>query len=129
MDTLAYKKTHMKEKPSEVVQANIDVFIEKTEKTKDQLVSRILDNIPERRDMSEARTRMVTKVVSPVADAEGAAGGESWRGTWRCRSHRQGQWHRDLRNATFMAGVMSSSRAASAGIRWHRASKRSRMRL
>ena len=129
MDTLAYKKTHMKEKPSEVVQANIGVFIEKTEKTKDQLVSRILDNIPERRDMSEARTRMVTKVVSPVADAEGAAGGDAEEVGGDVAATVKASGTGDIRNVTSVAGAMSSSRAASAGIRWHRASKRSRMRL
>lgn len=66
VESLAYKKSHVKQEAVAAAQVKADQLLEKAEDKKDELVGRILDKIPSRGEISQSGERVLGEVVEKV---------------------------------------------------------------
>jgi hypothetical protein len=69
VEALAFKKAHLKDEVIEIAEEKADQFLEKAEETKDHLVARISEKIPDRRELKA----MASSVASKIGDSAGEA--------------------------------------------------------
>jgi Late embryogenesis abundant protein len=67
VEALAYKKAHLKGELIEIAEEKADQFLEKAEETKDRLVAKISDKIPDRRELKQMASKAVAKIGDSAA--------------------------------------------------------------
>jgi hypothetical protein len=67
VEALAYKKAHLKDELIDIAEEKADHFLEKAEETKDQLVAKISDKIPDRRKLKQMASKAVAKMGDSAA--------------------------------------------------------------
>src|SRR5207253_10857819 len=68
VEALAFKKAHLKDEVIEIAEEKADQFLEKAEETKDHLVAKISDKIPDRRELKAMASTVAAKIGDSAAD-------------------------------------------------------------
>ncbi|TMK38854.1 MAG: hypothetical protein E6G66_18165 [Actinobacteria bacterium] len=72
VEALAFKKAHLKDEVIEIAEEKADHFLEKAEETKDQLVAKISDKIPDRQELKAMASTVVGKIGDSASEAKDA---------------------------------------------------------
>ncbi len=70
VEALAFKKAHLKDEVIEIAEGKADRFLEKAEETKDQLVARIGEKIPDRRQIKAMASTVAGKIGDSAVEAK-----------------------------------------------------------
>jgi hypothetical protein len=70
VEALAFKKAHLKDEVIEIAEEKADRFLEKAEETKDHLVAKISEKIPDRRELKAMASSVAAKIGDSAADAK-----------------------------------------------------------
>src|SRR3982074_201924 len=72
VEALAFKKAHLKDEGIEIAEEKADQFPEKAEETKDRLVAKISEKIPDRRELKAMASTVAAKIGDSAAEAKDA---------------------------------------------------------